>query len=468
MFDIDVDKSGAVSTSEEQRYRDTFVAMENEWAQKNFGVPLFVGEFNHDECYATVDNAGSPLPNIDKFSCQSFATQRMNASGFSWAKWTYKSDRQPYNNWGLVHRVYTRGPNIATEYCPAYQGYEPDMNPESIREKWVSYTSTGYTENEDIELPQSGTADLVWRSGNTVSIWRMLRGAFAGYSNYTAGSNWIFQGAGDFDANSNYYDDNSFVWRDSITGDLLFWRFWYSWAGTLLKGESRLYNASQGGAGTLDWAIVGISDMNNDRHGDIVWRKQTGEISVWLMNGQTISSMSPAISSAAQDQIVGIGDFTASGSNDILWRSTSGSYYAWNMSGGTRLSTIYFPTPPSGSTFVGIGDFNNDDSADLVWRSSLGSISIWWMNPQVPGTVLSVATPPLGIALSFQYIVSKIADVNGDRMSDFVLRNSSTSEHIVWLMGVSSPTASMVKKSVAQPENQQGWTLLGAGHVYRW
>jgi hypothetical protein len=37
---------------------------------------------------------------------------------------------------------------------------------------------------------------------------------------------------------------------------------------------------------SLDWAVVGIADLTQDGHADILWRNQaTGHIAYWQLNG---------------------------------------------------------------------------------------------------------------------------------------------------------------------------------------
>ena len=38
------------------------------------------------------------------------------------------------------------------------------------------------------------------------------------------------------------------------------------------------------------WTFNGIGDFNGDRKSDILWRKDSGEMVVWQMNGSTVVS----------------------------------------------------------------------------------------------------------------------------------------------------------------------------------
>src|ERR1700704_2368214 len=89
-------------------------------------------------------------------------------------------------------------------------------------------------------------------------------------------------------------------------------------------------------------------DVNSDCKSDIVWRNSaTGENSLWLMNGRTISSQG-SLSTMADPawQVQGVGDFDGDGRADILWRNLwTGENYLWLMNGLTissegSLSTV--------------------------------------------------------------------------------------------------------------------------------
>ena len=83
---------------------------------------------------------------------------------------------------------------------------------------------------------------------------------------------------GDF--NGDGRDD--FIWRNGTTGDMSMW---------LMNGTSVTPNnfANVGG----NWNIAGVGDLNGDGRDDVVWRDQTtGNTSLWFMNGGTIVSQS--------------------------------------------------------------------------------------------------------------------------------------------------------------------------------
>ena len=88
------------------------------------------------------------------------------------------------------------------------------------------------------------------------------------------------------------------------------------------------------------WAPVPRTghDFDSDGKSDILWRHSGGFVSMWLMNGSTISSnigvggtdtswqiVGTADNTTMSGNIPGTGDFNGDGKADILWRNSSGT-----------------------------------------------------------------------------------------------------------------------------------------------
>lgn len=116
-------------------------------------------------------------------------------------------------------------------------------------------------------------SDILWRNSNgRVEIWYMngtarIRSSSPGGDGL--GGTWSVQGVGDFDADSR--DD--VLWRDSTDGQLVIW-----FAGEL-SAKGPLLNQ--------DRKVVGVGDLNRDRHADIVQRPKDNSkpVYIWSMNG---------------------------------------------------------------------------------------------------------------------------------------------------------------------------------------
>ena len=89
-------------------------------------------------------------------------------------------------------------------------------------------------------------------------------------------------------------------------------------------------------------------------------------------------------------------DFNADGKADILWRNTAtGENSIWMMSGASISSGVFITTIADLNwTIVGTGDYNGDGKADILWRNkTTGENAVWLMN--VSSIASSAFTIPL-------------------------------------------------------------------------
>jgi len=84
-----------------------------------------------------------------------------------------------------------------------------------------------------------------------------------------------------------------------------------------------------------DWQIQGLGDFDNDGKSDILWRQDSGQVYIWLMNGLGIKAEGGVAHAPVTNDwhIQDIGDFDNDGKSDIVWRNDSGAVYVWEMNG---------------------------------------------------------------------------------------------------------------------------------------
>ena len=125
---------------------------------------------------------------------------------------------------------------------------------------------------------------------------------------------------------------------------------------------------------------AGGADAASQAAGQILWRNANGDVSLWMVNGGTITSSTNLGVVPAAWTIAGRGDFNGDGQPDMLWRNTNGDVVIWFMNGGRIASSADLGVIPTAWTIAGTGDFNGDGKADILWRNANGDVSVWFMN----------------------------------------------------------------------------------------
>jgi hypothetical protein len=178
------------------------------------------------------------------------------------------------------------------------------------------------------------------------------------------------------------------------------------------------------GSPTADYQVFGIADFNNDSAADILWRNlQTGRISVWLMNGTSVTSVELAAAGAIDLNwaIRGVGDFDGNGKADILFLNLATNATRVWLNKGTLGSftladlqaTSIHPSSTENADVLGTGDFDGDGKSDILWyRLDTGAYRLWTMN----GATASGATIP---SAGFDRVLG-IVDVDGNLFADIL------------------------------------------------
>ena len=114
-------------------------------------------------------------------------------------------------------------------------------------------------------------------------------------------------------------------------------------AGTTYQIAVDGYNSLSGNIVLKVLGGTSFTDFNSDGKTDIFWRNNNGSLSAWLMNGTTLSSgvsLSPNQVTDLNWKPVGTGDFNNDGKTDIFWRHNNGSLSVWLMNGTTLSSGV--------------------------------------------------------------------------------------------------------------------------------
>jgi sRNA-binding regulator protein Hfq len=231
------------------------------------------------------------------------------------------------------------------------------------------------------------------------------------------------------------------LWRDD-SGDVAIW---------LMNGLQLL--SQSGGVSTVQsgWTIVGQRDFNGDGKSDILWQDNSGNLAIWLMDGAQITQSVGIANVSSAWTIQGTGDFNGDGTTDILWRDTSGDVAIGLINGAQLTQTVGVGNVSSAWTIQGTGDFNGDGTTDVLWRDDSGDVAIWLINGAQLTQSVGVGNAPSA------WTIIGTGDFNGDGTTDVLWRDDS-GDVAIWLMnGV------QLTQSVGVANVPSAWTIQGIG-----
>lgn len=231
-------------------------------------------------------------------------------------------------------------------------------------------------------------ADIIWRNGTEVYLYRMYGNSIIdrGYVTILGDVNWRIVGVADF--NGDNKDD--ILWRHDVTGE----NYLYLMNGLAITSANFIP-----GVPDLNWTIAAVADFSGDGKADIFWRHAvTGQNYMWLMNGftQTSSTFVNTVSDLGW-QVAGAGDFGGDGKADILWKYESeGQAYLYTMNGATVTSQGFVADlVDTNWRIAAIGDYNGDDKSDILWRhAGNGDNYMYLMNGSTISTASFVQAVP--------------------------------------------------------------------------
>jgi predicted nucleic acid-binding Zn ribbon protein len=207
------------------------------------------------------------------------------------------------------------------------------------------------------------------------------------------------------------------------------------------------------------WKSAGTGDFNGDGKSDILWRNDSGAVAVWTMNGSTVvsSSLTSTPNLATSWKAAGTGDFDGDGKSDILWRNDSGAVAIWKMDGTNAVSSLTStPTLAASWKAAGTGDFNGDGKSDILWRNDDGSVALWQMNGSTVVSSSLTSTP----SLDSSWKINGTADFNGDGKADILWRNTNTGAVDIWQMNGATVLSSSLTST---PSLDSTWKIAGTG-----
>jgi Ca2+-binding RTX toxin-like protein len=201
------------------------------------------------------------------------------------------------------------------------------------------------------------------------------------------------------------------------------------------------------------------NDFDGDGTSDILFKNIDTRIVNWKIaggpSGPSIQS-SNLIDSLSNDWVIReAADFGGDKKSDILFRnSIDGRIVLWQMggaNGSTVQSSSLVDTLSNEWAISAAADLDGDKKSDIVFRNTLdGRISIWKMN----GSTVVSSTPVA--ALSNDWVIQDAGDFNGDQKSDILFRNSTDGRIVLWKMDGSTVLSSTLVDTLSND-----WAIKG-------
>src|SRR5262249_30720550 len=144
---------------------------------------------------------------------------------------------------------------------------------------------------------------------------------------------------------------------------------------------------------------VNRSDFNGDDFADILWRDHFGNNVLWLMNGNTPSSIATLPDVMPDWHVKAVGEFDVLGNfdADILWQNDNGALALWKMTGTTVIAIHALPNPGPSWHVVGDNDFSFDGSDDILFQNDNGALAMWTVTdagvPTISGVFAGAQNP---------------------------------------------------------------------------
>jgi len=286
------------------------------------------------------------------------------------------------------------------------------------------------------DMNGDGKAEVVLRAANATSTASLNASNKLDITPIAGpGPEWRILGTGDFSGSHR----SDLLIQNIASGDV---HLWINFDGPP-DGDIFLRNVKPG------WVVEAIADLDGDGKSDIVWRfigsplnppvnpDDAGVVFVWFMNGNVISEIKARGGAPLAWSLVGVTDLDGDGLGDLVWQSPTGTTRGIFSLSGRNFVNRLLGNVPTGYTMVKVLDFDADGNGDLLFRNAAGKVKLWRMNGS---TLLAEVNLP---DTDSTWVFYAATDLNGDGTGDIIWKKPNGSL-VLWLMNASSPAAPTV------------------------
>lgn len=199
----------------------------------------------------------------------------------------------------------------------------------------------------------------------------------------------------------------------------------------------------------LSYTLVSANDFNNDGYADILFKKDTNETVITLIDDSgKVGQM--YVMGDHNYTVEGIGDFDGNDYPDILYKKKNKGFWLRTF-GPNGMETDKFVMQEGNKTIEAVADINGDGNSDIVIKNNIDQVVAYLMNgpEQIGRLFIKGNIRP--------WDVVGMADINGDGNSDIIFKNSKGSL-VVWLMdGTHGHNGSVFFMG------DRAWSVVGTG-----
>jgi hypothetical protein len=268
--------------------------------------------------------------------------------------------------------------------------------------------------------------DILWfkPGSGSASSWLMngLVKTGGGSLSLAVPATWQFQGVGATDQTGKTF----IFWRNTASGLFHIWKL----SGNEVEDEGVLENAAPLSS---DWSVIAFCDVDGDIDADMILRNaSTGSVVAWILDNHSLVGIS-TIGSSSGLTFLAKADLNGDRRDDLVWKTAGGVVKGWILNGATIVKDDSFANSGAISddwSIHAVADLDGDGCDDLVWRNaSNGNCNAWRMvgTHKASGGVIAQ-----GVSSSWQ--IAGVSDLDGNGCDDLLWRHGSTNAVNGWLM----------------------------------